>query len=370
MKFKPRILFIGTLPPPIHGSAVVSQQIKNSNLINEAFRCDWVNLSASRRMDEIGKKTLAKPFRLLAALCRELWLLLTRRYDLCYLAITCHGSGFLKDSPFVLLCKLFRTKIVIHQHNKGMANDVDRWPYRWLLPLCYKNAKVILLSWYLYPDIEKAVPKENVVICPNGIKLGPKNIDMHERKKDNVPRLLFLSNLIESKGVFVLLDALKIIKDKGGGFICDFVGGETKEIDANSFAEEVEKRGLNHTVFYQGEKYGAEKEKAFNVSDIFVFPTNEDCFPLVLLEAMAHRLPIVTTTEGAIPDEVTDGENGLVCEKKNPESLAKCIAKLIEDEELRLRMGEAGRKKLEEKYTSEVFEKRMKEILVETAERD
>ena len=168
---KPRILFVGALPPPVHGSAVVSQQIKDSKLINDSFDSDWVNLSTSRRMDEIGKKTLAKPFRLLGALCRELWLLLTHHYDLCYLAITCHGSGFLKDTPFVLLAKLFCKKIVIHQHNKGMANDVDRWPYRWLLPLCYKNAKVILLSWYLYPDIERVVPKENVVICPNGIRI-------------------------------------------------------------------------------------------------------------------------------------------------------------------------------------------------------
>ena len=149
----------------------MSQQIKDSKLINDSFDCDWVNLSTSRRMDEIGKTTLAKPFRLFGALCKEFWLLLAHNYDLCYLAITCHGIGFLKDAPFVLLAKLFRKKIVIHQHNKGMGNDVDKWPYRWLLPLCYKNANVILLSWYLYPDIEKVVPKENVVICPNGIKV-------------------------------------------------------------------------------------------------------------------------------------------------------------------------------------------------------
>lgn len=185
---KSRILFIGTLPPPVHGSAVVSQQIKDSKLINDAFDCDWVNLSTSRRMDEIGKTTLAKPFRLLGALCKEFWLLLTHRYDLCYLAITCHGSGFLKDSPFVLLAKLLRKKIVIHQHNKGMANDVDRWPYRWLLPLCYKNARVILLSWYLYPDIEKVVPKENVVICPNGIRVQEFFDERSDKVDDMVDR--------------------------------------------------------------------------------------------------------------------------------------------------------------------------------------
>lgn len=189
VRLKPRVLFVGTLPPPVHGSAVVSQQIKDSKLINETFDGDWVNLSTSRRMDEIGETTLAKPFRLLGALCNEFWLLMTRHYDLCYLAITCHGNGFLKDSPFVLMAKLFRKKIVIHQHNKGMANDVNRWPYRWLLPLCYKNAKVILLSWYLYPDIEKVVPRENVMICPNGIKVND-----NANENDNFSRIRELEN--------------------------------------------------------------------------------------------------------------------------------------------------------------------------------
>ena len=368
MKKKKRILFVGTLPPPVHGSAVVSQQIKDSKLINEAFDSDWVNLSTSRKMDEIGKKNPAKVWRLFSALCREFWLLLTHRYDLCYLAITCHGSGFLKDSPFVLMAKLFRRKIVIHQHNKGMANDVDRWPYRWLLPLCYKNAKVILLSWYLYPDIEKVVSKENVVICPNGIKVQEfRSSREHDSPETNhVPRLLFLSNLIESKGVFVLLDALKILKDKGYSFICDFVGGETKEIDAKRFIEEVEMRGLNGIALYNGRKYGETKEEAFEQSDVFVLPTLNDCFPLVLLEAMAHGLPCVTTDEGGIKDIVVK-DSGFTVHGVNPDELAietaKALEHLIRNPGQRIKMGMAGRNRLEGIFTDEMFEKRMKEIL-------
>ena len=376
---KPRILFVGTLPPPVHGSAVVSQQIKDSKLINETFDGDWVNLGTSRSMDEIGNRTLAKPFRLVGALAKEFWLLLTHNYELCYMAITCHGTGFLKDSPFVLMAKMFRKKIVIHQHNKGMANDVDRWPYRWLLPLCYKNAKVILLSWYLYPDIEKVVPRENVVICPNGIKVQSSELSFESQLKvessevhsNNVPRLLFLSNLIESKGVLVLLDALKVLKDKGYSFICDFVGGETKEIDAKRFEEEVEKRGLNELAIYRGRKYGEEKEKAFEQSDVFVLPTyySNECFPLVLLEAMQHGLPCVTTDEGGIRDIVVN-DSGFTVHRSSQAELAKetadALEKLITDAELRTTMGKAGRTRLEEMFTEEVFEKRMKGLLVES----
>lgn len=369
---KPRILFVGTLPPPVHGSAVVSQQIKDSKRINESFQCDWVNLGTSRRMDEIGKWTLAKPFRFIGTWLRTLWLLLTHRYALCYLAITCHGVSFLKDAPFVLLCKLFCRKMVIHQHNKGMSKDVDGWPYRWLLPLCYKNAKVILLSWHLYPDIEKVVPKENVVICPNGIKVqefkGSNGLTSKDTEKVNkLPRLLFLSNLIEGKGVIVLLDALKILADKGYSFQCDFVGGETKEIDAKRFVEEVDKRQLNRLVVYHGRKYGEEKDAFFSSVDIFVFPTyyDNECFPLVLLEAMSYGLPIVTTNEGGIPDIVVNGKTGLICERENPESLADCIAVLLNDKNLRRKMGDEGYRILKERFTEAQFEEKMLMILNE-----
>ena len=222
MKNKPRILFIATFPPPIHGSAVVSEQIRNSKVINDAFDGDYVNLGTSRKMDEIGKGglwlNLQKLFRFAGSFFKTLGLLLTHRYDLCYCAITCHGSGFLKDAPFVLLCKLFGCKVIIHQHNKGMAKDVDRPVYRWLLPLVYKNAKVILLSWHLYPDIEKVVKREDVMICPNGIK--PTGNPDFLRTPNKIPHILFLSNLLIDKGVLVLLDALKILKDKGYSFVC------------------------------------------------------------------------------------------------------------------------------------------------------
>lgn len=359
-----RILFIAPLPPPIHGSAVVSQQIKSSRVINDALKCDWVNLSTSRRMNEIGKNSPVKVFRLVGSLGKAFLKLLTHRYNFCYLAITCHGIGFLKDAPFALLCKLFGRKIVLHQHNKGMANDVERWPYRWLLPLVYRNATVILLSWYLYPDIEMVVPKENVVVCPNGIVVDDSWLKVKETKGENaVPHLLFLSNLMESKGVLILLDALKLLTDKGVSFVCDIVGGETKEINARRLDEEIDRRQLKHVVFYHGRKMGKEKEFFFNQSDVFLLPTSNDCFPLVLLEAMAHCLPIVTTGEGGIPDMVQDGVNGIICRKQDSVSLAYAIEQLTADSELRKQMGIAGRERLEKLFTEDVFERKILEIL-------
>ena len=409
-----RILFITPLPPPVHGSAMVSQYIKDSKLVNEWYDCDFVNLSTSRKMDEIGKGGAKKLLRFVGSYLQLFWKLLTRRYDLCYLAITCHGMGFLKDAPFVLLCKLFRRKVLIHQHNKGMSRCVDRWPYRWLLPLVYRNTKVMLLSWHLYEDIASVVKREQVVICANGIPAVDADADgglivaeqlvksceaavkgnededenchsdgedaaelqtvvccplsVDSIEKEDV-KLLFLSNLIESKGIYVLLDACKVLKERGLDFTCDFVGGESKAVSGEAFREAIAERGLADRVIYHGPQYGEDKGRFFTEADIFVFPTyyNNECSPLVLMEAMQYRLPLVSTNEGGISDLIVNGENGFVCERQDMSSLVVALETLIKDGALRTRMGEQGYARYKALYTLEAFEERFVGIIARCA---
>ena len=359
-----RILFITPLPPPVHGSAMVSQYIKENKELNEDFICDFVNLSTSRNIDEIGKKSIMKYLRFIGAYFITFWKLLTHRYALCYLAITCYGIGFLKDAPFVLLCKLFRRKVIIHQHNKGMSSCVDKNPYKWLLPLVYRNTKVILLSWHLYQDIEQVVKKEQIIICPNGIPDISGNEPLIERN-NKTPHLLFLSNLIPSKGVYTLLDACKVLKEKGYNFVCDFVGGESKEITRSIFEKVVEERGLNNIAIYHGPKYGNDKKAFFVGSDIFVFPTfyHNECFPLVILEAMQNKLPVISTDEGGIPDIIENGINGFVCKRNDANSTASAIEQLLNNKSKCFEMGQNGYRLFNEKFTLEQFNKNIIQII-------
>ena len=359
---KPHILFITPLPPPVHGSAMVSQYIKDSRMIQESFSCDFVNLSTSRRMDEIGKKSVKKLYRFVRSYVTVFHKLLFHRYDLCYLAVTCHGIGFLKDMPFVMLCKWLGKKVAIHQHNKGMCNYVDRLVYNRLLPMAYKDTHVILLSWKLYPDVERIVSRDQVWICPNGIPDKSSTLTSSDLEP-LVPQLLFLSNLVESKGVYVLLDACLLLKEEGYRFVFNLVGGESKEINRVLLEKQITQRGLEGYVVYHGPQYGEEKERLFREADIFVQPTFEDCFPLTIVEAMQHGLPVVSTMEGAIPDMVIHGETGFVCEPKNPYQLAKYLKKLLNDNELRQQLGKNACCRYKERYTLEAFEKNFQEIL-------
>lgn len=168
-----RVLFIMQLPPPVHGSSMAGEMIHRSSLINEEFDCRYVNLSASRRADEVTNysplRVVKKLFRFGGALFKTMWYLLTFRPTVSYITITCHGVPFLKDAPFVLLSRLAGCKIVLHQHNKGLSVCVGKFPYKWLMPMVYRGATVVLLSERLYEDIAPVVKREQVVICPNGI---------------------------------------------------------------------------------------------------------------------------------------------------------------------------------------------------------
>ena len=92
-------------------------------------------------------------------------------------------------------------------------------------------------------------------------------------------------------------------------------------------------------------------------------PTFEDCFPLTIVEAMQHGLPVVSTTEGAVPDMVADGVNGFVCERKDVSGLSVALERLITDASLRKRMGEEGYRIYKDKFTLEKFEERFAECL-------
>ena len=189
--------------------------------------------------------------------------------------------------------------------------------------------------------------------------------NMSKEKMYTSVRMVFLSNLLVSKGLLVLLDALAFLRQRDCLFVCDVVGAETAEINKERLHNEICKRGLSNVVSYKGCLYGDDKSQELKNADLFVFPTYypNECFPLVLLEAMAHGLPCVSTNEGAISEIVDDGKTGLIVEKNNPKDLANKIELLLNDENLRKKMGASGRKKYEQDYTLEIFEKRLSNIL-------
>lgn len=364
---KSNILFLLHLPPPVHGSSMVGKFINTSEKINQQFNCDYINLLASNNVSETGKVSIKKITGFVYTWFTLLFKLIKKRPTLCYIAITATGTAFFKDVLLIILLKVFKIKCVFHMHNKGVSKFQNNTIYNSCYAFVFKNAEVILLSKFLYADIRKYVAEENIHICPNGIphiKYG--NV---QNSENEVVKILFLSNLIESKGVFVLLEACKVLKEKGVPFECLFIGGEG-DINNVQFNQKVKDLELVKEVSFIGKKYGEEKRNYFSKATIFAFPTyySNECFPLVLLEAMQAKLPVISTFEGGIPDIVENQVSGFLVEQENIEALANKIEILICDKELRKEMGSNGKIKYETEFTLEIFEKRLSTILLNVIE--
>ncbi|MGC4034407.1 MAG: glycosyltransferase family 4 protein [Chitinophagaceae bacterium] len=364
---KKRILFILHLPPPVHGAAAVGKYIQDSKLINENFDCTYINLSTANNLKDIGKSGFKKLFIFLKLYWKVFVSVARHRYDLCYLTINSGGSAFYKDIVTVFILKIFGRKVVYHYHNKGISRYQNKSINNLLYRFQFKNSSAILLTPLLYNDVAKYLHRDQVYFCPNGIP-EIKNINLASlntiRASNSVPELLFLSNMIKEKGVFTILDAGKILHEKGIQFKINFIG-DWFDISAKEFESYVAYCGLEKNVEYLGKKYGAEKYSYFEKADMFIFPTfyHNEAFPLVLLEAMQFGLPVISTNEGGIPDIVTENETGYIIERENPQALAMKIQYLIENGEKRINMGTASKIKFERLFCLNVFEKNLNSIL-------
>lgn len=359
------ILFILHLPPPVHGAAMVGKYIQESNLINSNFNGDYINLSTSNSLEDIGKGGGAKLVSLLKLQYKVLRALLEKKYHLCYVTLTAQGNGFYKDVLVIAILKIFRKKIVYHFHNKGVAKSQESWINDLLYRFVFKGTKSILLSQHLYPDVQKYVKKEDAYFCPNGIPLSAGMLKEQPIVKD--PRrpfnILFLSNMMEEKGVWTLLEACKHLLEKGLSFECHFIGAWS-DIQEQEFAEKISLSNLSNIVFAHGKKYNDEKNSFFERADVFVFPTyyHNEAFSLVLLEAMQFSLPVISTNEGGIPD-IVHPSTGFLVPKKDPTALAEKIQWLMEHPEERLQMGFSGKNRFKENFTISIFEENINRIL-------
>ncbi|MDB0025798.1 glycosyltransferase family 4 protein [Polaribacter sp.] len=359
---KKRILFILHLPPPVHGSSVVGEYIYNSKEINNFYNTRFINLGLSKSVLEIGENPFRKISRYINLIYNTIYDIIDFKPELVYISLTAKGIGFYKDFLIIVIAKLFRKKVVLHFHNKGVLSNQNNYIDNLLYKFTFYKSKVILLSERLYYDVKKYVNLEDVLYCPNGIPVHTLSSKISNVNK--VTQLLFLSNLIETKGVFVLLESLKHLKEQGIKFQCNIVGGEG---DISSIVLEKKLVNLNliDCVSYLGKKYNDDKYEIFQSSDIFVFPTfyENETFGLVNIEAMMFGLPVISTSEGGIPDIVQDGETGFIVDKQNPKKLAEKIKYLIENPDNAILMGKKGQEMFFKHYTLEVFEARLIHIL-------
>ena len=260
--------------------------------------------------------------------------------------------------------------VVAHFHSDVVRPlpPVLRSVYGRFLHAFYRRVNCIVVPSPSHIEVSKFVPqyREKCRVVPFGIPLERFELDETSRKKadelrDGLPTVLFVGRLVHYKGVEFLIRAMADTKAR-----LRIVGTGPLEDSLRNLARE---KGLADRVEFLGQVSEQDLIAHYHACDVFALPsiTNQEMFGLVQLEAMACRKPVISTNlPTGVPWVNQHGQTGYTVSPGNSEELAQSIQLLLSNRELREDMGEAGRVRVEQHFTSAKMAEAMLQVYGET----
>ena len=372
-----KVLVFAHTPPPHHGQSYMVERlltafggdarstVKNRNQLFGDVQCFHINARLSDQIAEIGRFEIKKIFRLFKYVVQAIWCRF--RYDVrifYYVPAPAIKSAIYRDWFVMALCRSFFPNIVFHWHAAGLGRwlqcEAKPWQ-RWISQrLLGKPRLSIVLGEHNRDDALPFRSKE-IAIIPNGIpdpipdfetKIREQRISREVARRQvrqkgeplattsDTFNVLFLSLCHREKGLFDALDAVALanqaLTQKNLPFKIKLTvaGKFYPESAKTDFARRIAEPDLQSegasVVEYVGFVDGEAKWSLFSRADCFCFPTYypAESFGLVLVEAMAFGLPIVTTRWRNIPELLPNGYPGLV-DPKNPEQISEVLQRFL-----------------------------------------
>jgi glycosyltransferase involved in cell wall biosynthesis len=180
------------------------------------------------------------------------------------------------------------------------------------------------------------------------------------RDQPDLFELICVGRLAPVKAQHVLLGAVSRLVRDGYRVRLRLVGDGPERGLLEARAVEL---GIESSVVFEGWRNQDAVLALYHQADIFVLASFAEGVPVVLMEAMAMEIPCVATWVAGIPELITDGAQGLLVAPSDEEGLARAIARLLDDPELRRRLGQAGRARVLEQYDLDTNFSRMAEIV-------
>lgn len=179
---------------------------------------------------------------------------------------------------------------------------------------------------------QKYIASKKIILARLGV--FTEDIQPVKKKHEETLTLGLMSWFVEKKGVKYLLEALKIVKEKGYTNVKLILAGDgpLKE----QYLKYISKNEIGVLVEYLGTVDGNTKVDFYNALDVFILPSislphDQDGIPVVLMESIAYGLPIISTDVSGIPEICIDKYNGFLLEEKNTDVIVKSIISLIEN---------------------------------------
>lgn len=331
---------VGTDLEGMGGVRAVVQSYLDGGLF-ERFDCVYV---ASHR----AGSTWVKIFTALKAWVRVAVLLRKLDAPLVHVQTASRGS-FWRKWVVCVLARLAGRPYLIHLHGGGFQRfyEDESGPLarRLIRGTLAHAALVIALSEQWRERLLRICPAANVEVLPNAVVLPEKPVSRDTRERE--PVLLFLGHLLRDKGVYDLVTAFAQVAGRFPRSRLVLGGiGNIEEV-----ARLARGLGIAERVACPGWLGPEQKSAALANSTLFLLPSYAEGMPMALLEAMSWGLPVIATPVGGIPQVVTSELNGLLVTPGDVAALAATIARVLEDAELRERLGQAARKTIEQDYS-------------------
>lgn len=351
---------VGPFPEPIDGCSYANQTLLDA-LRSRGHTVETVDTASRVISARHGKFSVKKvllfllAYRGLLRICRAQVVYVTPGQTL---------LGLIKYAPFMVLAKVLRKPYVIHLHGNHLGTHFAglKGSRRELFKLCVQGASAgIVLSKSLRANFDGLLPSRLVFIVENFA--GEALFASRERSKplDRL-RILYLSNLMREKGVFVLLDALQRLKDRGVDFHARFAGRVEVGME-NEFHDAFAR--LGDSVEYLGPLKGEAKTIALEEANVFVLPTHYpmEGQPIALLEALATGNVVIATDHAGIPD-VIGPDQGFLIPAMSPIALADALERISTNlAKTVLRFSESNRAYARGRFTEEAFTERVLTVL-------
>ncbi|MFN0097661.1 MAG: glycosyltransferase [Gemmatimonadaceae bacterium] len=208
------------------------------------------------------------------------------------------------------------------------------------------------------------IPRRKLLTIPNGIesRLFEGDVDRNAlRASLGVPLdaelLLLGARLEEQKGITYLLKAMARLLPARARLHFAVAGeGSLRE----SLEAEAVALGIRAHVHFVGVRL--DMPKLLRAADLFVLPSNWEGLPMIVLEALAARCPIVATSVGGVPSAVRDGDTGYLVPPQDPGQLAQALARALDEPEERARRAQRGRALFDQAFSAEAMARRYESL--------
>lgn len=363
---KTRFLLVGPLPPPAHGQALAFEMLCDE-LRARNYDCRVINVQG-KSPSSLGQLTFKRSIETLSVCARFVKGVISR-YRHVYITVSRSRVGFMRDLVMIWIAWLWGCSIVVHV--KGGNYDVfyRTQPQYWQFLIRHtlrRTRCIIVLSERLRDMFAFDLTlRERTAVVPNSpsFALNAPSRGRHLRQ-DRPVRLLFLSNLIQSKGYFDVLEAVTILQKTtamrleaifAGHFLSspdDSVPMSPEQAEVK-FHEYVAANGLKDIIRYVGPVIGEAKRRLLETSDFFLLPTRyfTEGQPLSLIEAMSYGCVAISTNYRAIPDLVVDGVTGVLIEAGRPDQIAGIIQRIVAHPHQYEKMSQAAIDRYEKFFT-------------------